>query len=362
MSQDVYPGLSPLNGATRPDPADPGHAGCPMDALSFLAKARSLECRHIAVIYGGEGYLRRRARSAVQQMAIGQSAPELCLSEFRGDDVDMAQVLDQLATPLLFAPRSLVVVEDADALVSGHRPLFERYADTPRSNSVLLLTVSKWPGNTRVAKIVARTGYAVDCAPLRERHITPWCTQYAKQEHHKALAPPGARLLVELVGTDMGRLASQIDKLSAYVGRGDAITQDDVDALVGRQRVRSTWELMDAASDGQPSRAVSILERLLTSGESPVMILGAIGWQLRRMVRACDLLSSGQRAGDVCRTLNIPPFVADRFVQQVRRLGQQRIRSTYRMLLDVDLGVKGASALSERLLLERLIVCLCRTS
>ena len=331
-----------------------------MDALSFLAKAPSAECRPTAVIYGDEEYLRRRVRDAVQRLAIGDSDPGLCLSEFQGDAVEVSQVLDELATPLLFAPRGLVVVENADALVSAHRPLFEAYAKKPGRKSVLLLMVHKWPKTTRLAKIVARSGHAIDCTALRERDVLKWCGEHARQEHGKSLSSPGASLLVELVGTDMGRLASQIDKLAAYTGKADAIGPDDVDALVGNQRVRSTWELMDAASDGKPPEALSILEHLLEAGESPVMITSAIGWQLRRMVQACDLLAKGTSPADTCRELKIPPFATDQFLRQLRRLGSDHVRRAYRMLLDVDMGLKGGSDLSERTLLERLLVCLCK--
>jgi len=331
-----------------------------VDALTFLAKTGSLQCRHIAAIYGAEAYLRRRVREAIQELAIGDSDPGLCVSEFRGPETDMADVFDQLDTPLLFAPRALVVVDDADPLVSAHRPALEAYAGAARTGCVLLLMVKTWPANTRLAQVVKRQGYAVNCAPLREREVLNWCVHYTKQTHRKTLANADARLLVELSGTEMGRLASEIDKLAAYVGQAPRITQDDVDTLVGRQRIRSTWELMDAAADGEAARALSILERLLSSGESPVMIVAAVGWQLRRMVQALDLLTQGQPAPQVCRELRIPSFAADRFVGQLRRLGTQRIRRTYRAVLDVDLGLKGASDLPERTLLERLVVDLCR--
>lgn len=330
-----------------------------MDALGFLAKARSLESRPVAAIYGDEAYLRQRARTVIQRMAIGEADPGLCLTEFQGDVVEVSAVLDELATPRLFAPRGLVVVENADPMVSAHRRLLEQYAAKPNPASVLLLMVRRWPGNTRLAKIVARNGYAVDCAPLRERRVLTWCGAYARQEHGKALPQAAAGLLVELIGTDMGLLASQIDKLTAYVGQADRITQDDVDALVGRQRLRSTWELMDAAAQGNPSRTLSILERLLASGESPVAIVGAMGWQLRRMVQAFDLLGQGAKPAEVCHTLGIPAFATDRFVRQIRHLGADRIRGAYRTLLDVDLGLKGASDMPARTLLERLLLGLC---
>ena len=330
-----------------------------MRAMDFLAKARSLESRPVAVIYGDEAYLRQQVRGVVQRLAIGESDPGLCLREFQGNRVDTSEVLDELATPLLFAPRGLVVVEGADPLVSAHRALFERYATKPNANSVLLLMVHKWPGNTRLAKIVARSGYAVDCASPGEREILDWCGRYARREHGKALPRDAAHLLVELVGTDMGRLASQVDKLAAYVGQADRIAEDDVDVLVGRQRVRSTWELMDAAAQGEPTRALSILERLLASGEAPVAIVGAVGWQLRRMVQATHLLDQQTQPGQVCRTVGVPPFAADRFLRQIQSLGTERIRHAYRMLLDIDLGLKGASDVPARALLERLLVCLC---
>ena len=163
-------------------------------------------------------------------------------------------------------------------------------------------------------------------------------------------------MLVDLIGSEMGQLDQELDKLAVYVGSGMAITASDVDKLVGSSRAENTWKIFDAIGAGQTGAALTILDRLFEQGEEPLRTLGAFSSQLRRLVTAARLNEQGQPLGQALERAGIPPFAVRGCEQQLRHLGRQRVNQLYDWLLEVDLGLKGSSQLPARTLLERLVV------
>ncbi len=104
------------------------------------------------------------------------------------------------------------------------------------------------------------------------------------------------------------------------------------------------------------------VDRLLSSGEVPIGLLGMISASLRKLAAATRLILQAEAAGrkvavgPALQKAGVKPFVMQRAERQLRRLGRQRGSQLYRWLLETDLDLKGGSQMPPRLVLERLIV------
>jgi hypothetical protein len=63
---------------------------------------------------------------------------------------------------------------------------------------------------------------------------------------------------------------------------------------------------------------------------------------------------------DALERAGVPPFARRQAEQQLRHLGRRRLDALYDLLLQTDFGIKGASPLPPRTLMERLVVQLAR--
>jgi DNA polymerase-3 subunit delta len=191
--------------------------------------------------------------------------------------------------------------------------------------------------------------------------LPAWCAQRCLSKHGKVLAANAARLLVELVGPEMGLLDQELEKLAVYAGSAPKIEARDVDQLVGNSRAEQTFKIFDLIGEGKAGEALSFLTRLLDQGEDPIRLLGAFGWQLRRLAQTARLSAQGVPLGEAMASAGVKPFAVRAAEQQMRHLGRRRLDQLYNWLVETDLGLKGASPLSPRTLLERLVVRLART-
>ncbi len=330
-----------------------------MDSLTFLERAARLKPEPIYVLHGDEDFLKRHVLAALRQLLFGTEEEAFGLSTHAGDKATFGAVRDELETVPFLSPRRLVIVDNADPFVTRHRAALEKYAAEPLTTGVLALDVRTWPANTKLAKLIAADA-TITCKAPPAYKLPDWCVQWASRQQGKQLSAPAARLLVDLIGPEMGQLDQELIKLSIYVGTAARIDTDDVDKLVGSSRTENTWKIFDAIAAGQPEEALAILDRALDQGEEPLRLLGAFSMQLRRLAQLARLNQQGHSLARAMARTGIPPFAQKGCEQQLRHLGRRRAARLYDWLLEVDLGLKGSSQLPPRTLLERLVIQLAR--
>jgi len=99
-----------------------------------------------------------------------------------GDEVAVAEVLDELRTTPFLTDKRVVAVRGADGFVSKHRAILETYFEKPAATGVLVLTVSGWDARTRLAKMLPKVGELIELTPpprwkrgwstMPETHVT----------------------------------------------------------------------------------------------------------------------------------------------------------------------------------------------
>jgi DNA polymerase-3 subunit delta len=330
-----------------------------MDSLAFLERAARAKPLPLYVFHGDESFLKRQVLRAVRNIVVGPDADDVAVSTHAGDKATFAAVHDELETVPFFSSRRLVVVENADPFVTHYRAQLEKAVGTLPAHGTLVLEIKLWPANTRLAKIIDPAATIV-CKALEPRQIPRWCIQWAKTQYGKQLGQPAADLLVELVGPEMGLLDQELLKLSIYVGERAGIGEADVDRLVGNNRAETTWKIFDAIGAGRSAEALTILDRLLDQGEEPLRILGAFGFQLRRLARVARLCQQGKPLSVAMAAAGVNPYSGRGLEQQLRHLGSRRAARLYDWLLEANAGLKGGSLLPPRTLLERLVIRLAR--
>ncbi|MHC4639761.1 MAG: DNA polymerase III subunit delta [Planctomycetota bacterium] len=137
-------------------------------------------------------------------------------------EVSASDILDELRTLPFLTKKRVVVIKGADKFISANRELLERYFDSPCPRyfdspcptGILVLTVSSWPGNTRLAKKLPKVGTLINVTQPKAWQLPQRLIEYAGDAHAKKLSKEAAELLIELTGDDLGRLYGEIDKLA----------------------------------------------------------------------------------------------------------------------------------------------------
>jgi DNA polymerase-3 subunit delta len=336
-----------------------------LHAFDYLAAPAKHPAPPVCVAFGDEPFLRRLVVAALQDEVLGAGDADFSLVRFDGASAAWRSVSDELATMAMFGGgRRLVVVDDADEFVSEHRSALEDYVAQPRKASVLVLCPKTWAANTRLYKAVDQSGLQIECKAPSEGKIVKFLVDRAKKVYRATLPAAAAEMLVEMVGPELGLLDQQLATLALLVPPGEPITTELVDRHVGSFRAKTAWDMLDAAALGNAAAALGQLERLLSTGEHPIAILGQVSATLRRFAAATRIVLQTERQGrrpnlrEALEQAGFKSFTLNKAENQLKQIGRQRASHLYQWLLEADMALKGSSsaAARARLVLEQLIV------
>ncbi|PQO46135.1 DNA polymerase III subunit delta [Blastopirellula marina] len=347
-------------------------------AFDFLA-AEETSPPSVCVVFGRDAFLRQLATEQIRRAVLGEEK-DIPYGRLAGNTVTWVDVADEVSTVSLFGSsgRRLAVVEDADPFVSRYREELEKFLEKKRPGGVLVLQVEKWAANTRLYKKCNEVGLQVQCNPPEKKSgkkssldfdaLAKWFSHRAKVEHETKLSAGAARLLVDLLGTELGLIDQEIARLSLFVEPGETIDEDLVQEQVHGGQMQEIWHLVDAAVEGSTADALAQLDRLFQSGERPQKLFGQIAWSLRRFAAATRIYQRARRRGDAVslrdalKEAGFPnwPKALDEAQKRLLALGQIRGGRLYRQLLELDMSLKGSHSQEARgrLALEKLIVSL----
>ena len=185
------------------------------------------------------------------------------------------------------------------------------------------------------------------------KNATGWIEKRVKK-HGGEIERKAAATLATLIGNDLRRLDSEIQKLVTYVNGTRPIREDDVTRLAPAALEANVFELVDALGRRDGKRAMRELQRLLDLGEQALGLLAMITRQFRLMLQVKELQEQHAPAPEMAKVLGQHPFVIDKIGQQARNFSLAQLERIYAHLLDIDVGIK-TGEMSDALALDVLV-------
>lgn len=269
-----------------------------------------------------------------------------------GERAELAEVLDELRSFAMFGGGKVVVVRDADAFLTRFREPLEEYVAAPSDSATLVLRLASLPRNQRIYKAIDKVGKVEDCSPPKD--LARWVADRARSAHKVTLDPDAARVLIDLVGADLGRLDGEIAKL-AIDADGGKITAQKVQETVAFQREQEMWDMTNALAAGDVSDALRRWRQLVQL--DPSTEFRAVTWLGMWLEDVGTVLASKRGAGPGVGKLSWK--YKDRFQQFLRttdRLGPAGRARALDLLATLDhqskTGVGDATGNVERFILQ----------
>lgn len=284
------------------------------------------------MVIAGENTFARRRELAARVSAFAQKYGELAVERLDGEEVDFAQVKRTLSETSLFAPERLVVLTNPGAHKAFQEDAEAILANVPETTQVIVVE-TKPDKRTSYYKFLKKQEL-VDASPLDVRQLPTWVMEYARQRG-SALSRADAQYLVDRVGDNQQRLASEIDKLS--VATSEKITRVSIDALTDKSPQGKIFDLLDAAFGGNLVRAMDLYDEQRAQKVEPQEIMAMIGWQLRQIALA--KFAKGHSLSEA----KISGYGAQKAETAAKRMTQQQLKAAVARLTELDAQSKRSS-------------------
>ena len=309
---------------------------------------------------GDEGFLKEEAIRALIARVVDPGTEAFCLDVMHSDDSNATAILTAASMVPMMTDRRVVVVRDFHRLPQADREAVAGYAGQPSPSTVLVLEVPRVNMKTKLYQRLADQAVSVVFYPLFPERVPAWLRQHARQ-YGKRLTSEAAHQLQAIVGTDLGELAGELEKLAVFVGGRDTIAAGDVENTLGPVRAGSVFDIAEAAGEKDLARALGAYQRAIDGGDAPQAVVSlfvrhlVILWKIRFLKR------DRQTDDDIKKKLQLGwgfNRFYNRYAAQSRLLAGRDLQHGFEALYEADIALK-TSVLPPELVMHRLLYELC---
>jgi DNA polymerase-3 subunit delta len=350
-------------------------------------KAKDRNCLgRWCLLTGAEQHLKRELLSLIREQAAKASGKgeEPSWETLDASTVTAREILNRCQTGALFGGPRVLVVREVERLAAKEQDSLAKGVGALPADVTVVLVAGEGGDRRRsvrpaLSRAVSKEGLVVDFPALKAADAAAWAVKRAKALGKK-LEPAAARKLVDQkVGTGLGEIETELEKLVLFVGERGAIAAAHVDAVTPRTVEEDIFRLLDAVGRREPGRAAAILRSLLADKrEQPGRVLWMLARQIRLIWQTKLLLESGWQPGkevaeETAALLPQEPaknalaqfgrrtWLARRTAQQAKALSWGQLYEAIRALHACDLTMKGirGKVQDQAVALELLVVQLC---
>jgi DNA polymerase III subunit delta len=311
------------------------------------------EPKPLYLLFGAETYLRDLAARAIADISLkGAALREFNEASYSLTSTDVQQAIAAAEQLPMMSSRRVVEIRDFGKLREADEEALMRYITRPVESSIVIFVADDLDKRRKLSKTLLDVCVGVEFASLSDTELAEWAKKRLKdlkvQTDERTL-----HQIVALVGSDVRTLSNEIEKLATAALGSGLINMEMVDALVGRSRELSNFELADHLIAKNRKRALQTLQRLLDDGAEPVMLIGLIGSNYRRLALAKELMAKGAANQEVYRQVGIFGR-REEFLATARRSDARVLAHSIQRIAAADLAIKTSQA-TPRLQLELLI-------
>jgi DNA polymerase-3 subunit delta len=296
---------------------------------------------------------------------VGDGDRTLIVEELAGDDYEMAALVDACQTPPFLTDQRVVVAREvhrfstADAVA----PLVAYLADPLDTTALVLVWESGRVPKSLADAVKAAGGASVDTSPgYNAKAQRKWFDdQFAAAGVR--LDAGAARLLIETLGEDVGRLSGILASLESTYGPGAKLGPTEIAPYLGEAGGLAPWELTDAIDKGDIATALDRLHRMMGAGQRHALqLMATLSGHYGRMLALEGSDARTEQAAADLLGMKGSTFPAKKALDQVRRMGHDRLAAAFGLLATADRDLRGEKAWPDELVMEVLVARLANLS
>ena len=322
---------------------------------------KALDRGEISPLYyfhGDEPHLMERAVKRLMDLVVPPDFRDFNQDLFYGNECKGDEVASVAQTLPMFAERRLVLVKRAGELSAAALEILVSCVADPPPTTCLVFVGEKVDQRKKFFQELKKKGELVECKRPYENQLGAFIREEAKGLG-KRIEPAAADMLVYLVGNNLGELATQLEKVSLFVGQRETIAVADVQGIVSDTKVESVFDLANALGERDLPKALRSLATILRDGEAPLMLLAMIARHFRQLWRVRDLMAQKVSQQDISRLAGINPYFIKGVMAQARNFPIADLIKVFESLYATDLALKGGGAKRPTLTMERFVMDVC---
>lgn len=231
--------------------------------VTYEEIVRNLRNKVYAPVYflmGEEDYYIDRISDYIIDTVLTDTEKEFNLTVLYGSDTDIATIINAAKRYPMMSKYQVVAVREAQALRNLDELVY--YLQKPLESTILVMCY-KHGALDRRKKLVAeleKAGVLFESKKLKDAQLPGFITSYLKRKQVE-IEPKASEMMAEFVGTDLNRMAGELEKLVITLPAGQRrITPEQIERNIGISKDYNNFELRNALIEKDVLKANRIIK------------------------------------------------------------------------------------------------------
>ena len=211
--------------------------------------ARDLKNRIYKPVYylmGEESYYIDRISEYIAQTVLNENEKEFNQTILYGADTDIATIINAAKRYPMMSKYQVVIVKEAQGVKNIDELSY--YLQKPLESTILVLCHKHGVLDRRkkLAAEIEKVGVLFESKKIKDAQLAGFITSYLKSKSIE-IEPKASEMMAEFVGTDLSRMAGELEKLIITLPKGQKrITPEQIEQNIGISKDYNNYELRNA--------------------------------------------------------------------------------------------------------------------
>lgn len=327
-----------------------------MDASLIIKELQAKKFAPLYFLHGEESYYIDLISDAIQTHALEAHEKDFNQTILYGKDADLLALQSELKSYPMMAERRLVLLKEAQDF--KQLDALETYAESPTPTTIFVVCYKNktYDARKKILKNFAKNGLIYKSEKVRDYQLADWIAKYVRSVGMQ-INGKATMLLAEFLGSDLGRISNEIEKLRIVLGPNASITDQHIEQHIGISKDYNIYELVNAIAQKQTDKAFKIVQYFEYNPKAGelVVIIPALFKLFSQLMRIHFTPNKSREA--IASSLGVHPFVAGELLSTRQHYDPKKIAAVIALLHDYDLKAKGMgnSQMSAAELLKELV-------
>ncbi len=229
-----------------------------MDASQIIKQFKDKEAKPLYFLHGDESYYIDVITDAAVKHVLEESERDFNQTIVYGKDVNMSSLQEQVKQYPMMAEKQLVILKEAQDVRDWS--ILEPYFENPSETTVFIICHKhkKVDKRKKFFKLLQKNAVVFESKKLYENQVDGWIIKHLKSKGF-TINQKATILLIDFLGSDLGKIAKELDKLALVLEEGTEISEVHIEENIGISKDYNTFELSNAIAKRDILKAHKII-------------------------------------------------------------------------------------------------------
>lgn len=328
------------------------------EARQIVNEIQKGNIKPIYFLMGEEPYYIDRISDFIEENILTEEERGFNQMLIYGRDTSIDDIVSNAKRYPMMAERQVVIVKEAQDLSRTIEKLAD-YAENPQPTTVLVVCYKykKIDKRKKLHKAITKNGVVFEGKRLYENQVGDWIIKTMKSRGY-AISPKAAQMLVEFLGTDLGKIDNELQKLQLICTKGTTISPEIIEENIGISKDFNNFELRKAIGERDTLKAHRIVNYFAQNPkDNPLVVTISLLFSYFSQILQYHGLTDKSK-GSVAKQLKVNPYFVSDYTVAARNYPMKKVSKAISLLQETDVKSKGVGAanVSHGDLLKELLV------